>query len=618
MAISLPIHAPALRAAFTSRREPSTPAEGNPPPPPPIPLKQEEIGTTVPAADTPGRIPHSSSAPAGMLHHLDAEEMRRRAAEEKNVLDWARWRADAHARIYGVVLGDAKARAGVDASSFAGEDVEGGWRTVAVDAYLRSFIHGAPLPTGPLARDLLRHKVSVVMFNGRGADSDEGFHAELVKAAGAYKKNVDLAGDRTQQMDRSAKLRRLYGPEAAGEGEEALSGVESLARKADVFTPRSFLGAAADYFNLDEQSPEERTAMYQRYRDAMAEEYGLTTAELEDVLRHRMDAQEHAVSRDALGQVHIKNELMIRGVEEISTAIQRSDLTPEEKELLMADLPARFARFKKGVISNVMEQMPEFARDFGIRSVDDFNALVSALHEGRAMQAAGGAAVGIGKTVASLEYIGGLFEEKLRFGGKSYLKERSEEIDRRVMVNEQINALSHEFNRAKTTLFGVDAAAIGQGVYSVAETAALAALTGPLAPEIAVARYGRAAMMFNSAAKVAPVAAFMAGRQASATYDDAIRRNFSTDQAEDLALKAGSIGFLTTVLFSAAGAGGVESIASGAARQALRESLRGTARSALRESLMAAGKGLLGEMAEEQIISPRWTPHWCRRSCGPA
>jgi hypothetical protein len=95
----------------------------------------------------------------------------------------------------------------------------------------------------------------------------------------------------------------------------------------------------------------------------------------------------------------------------------------------------------------------------------------------------------------------------------------------------------------------------------------------------------------------------MAGRQASATYDDAIRRNFSTDQAEDLALKAGSIGFLTTVIFSAAGAGGVEGIASGAARQALRESLRGTARNALRESLMAGGKGLLGEMAEEQIIT---------------
>jgi hypothetical protein len=57
------------------------------------------------------------------------------------------------------------------------------------------------------------------------------------------------------------------------------------------------------------------------------------------------------------------------------------------------------------------------------------------------------------------------------------------------------------------------------------------------------------------------------------------------------------------VLFSAAGAGGVEGIASGAARQALRESLRGTARNALRESLMAGGKGMLGEMAEEQIIT---------------
>ncbi len=66
----------------------------------------------------------------------------------------------------------------------------------------------------------------------------------------------------------------------------------------------------------------------------------------------------------------------------------------------------------------------------------------------------------------------------------------------------------------------------------------------------------------------------MAGRQASATYDDAIRRNFSTDQAEDLALKADSIGFLTTLVFSAAGAGGVEGIASGARRKALIDRFR--------------------------------------------
>jgi hypothetical protein len=183
MAISLPTHRPAASAASTSTREPSTPQDvereddaGH------VMERQEPPQVTVPAADTPGAIPQSSAPPSGLLHHLDAEEMRRRAAEERNVLDWARWRADAHTRIFRVVLGDAEARARVDVS-FAGEDVESGWRTVAVDAYLRSFIHGKPLPTGPLARDLLRHKVSIVMFNGRGGDSDEAFHAELVKAA---------------------------------------------------------------------------------------------------------------------------------------------------------------------------------------------------------------------------------------------------------------------------------------------------------------------------------------------------------------------------------------------------------------------------------------------------
>ncbi|MBX3740248.1 MAG: hypothetical protein KF712_04610 [Akkermansiaceae bacterium] len=236
MAVSIPLHAPASRAASASTLEPSPPPEAgqedtsghvmpeSPPTaatvpaaapepqpvklPPPAPLTQEEIGTTVPAADAPGGIPQSSAAPAGMLHHLNAEDMRRRAAEEKNVLDWARWRADAHTRIFGAVLGDPKARAGVDIS-FDKEDPERAWRKVTVDAYLRSFIHGKPLPKGPLGRDLLRYKVSLVMFHGRGGDSDEAFHAELVKAAQGRKDFETLSTAMGEEASKSMLLQSL-------------------------------------------------------------------------------------------------------------------------------------------------------------------------------------------------------------------------------------------------------------------------------------------------------------------------------------------------------------------------------------------------------------------------
>jgi len=58
------------------------------------------------------------------------------------------------------------------------------------------------------------------------------------------------------------------------------------------------------------------------------------------------------------------------------------------------------------------------------------------------------------------------------------------------------------------------------------------------------------------------------------------------------------------VAFSAIpGAGGVESIASGAAREALRESLRSSVRSAWKEGAKAFGKGILGELGEEELIT---------------
>ena len=138
-------------------------------------------GSSVTDVPSPSGIPQSSTAPEVLTGHLDAQEMRRKAEQEEKERKWAQWRANAQAKVFAVVLGDENARRGIDTSF--DEDQPRAWRTVAVDSYLKVFTHGQPPADTPLGRDLLRFQVAHRMFNGRGADSDEEFHAELAKAS---------------------------------------------------------------------------------------------------------------------------------------------------------------------------------------------------------------------------------------------------------------------------------------------------------------------------------------------------------------------------------------------------------------------------------------------------
>ena len=111
-------------------------------------------------------------------------------------------------------------------------------------------------------------------------------------------------------------------------------------------------------------------------------------------------------------------------------------------------------------------------------------------------------------------------------------------------------------------------------------------------------------MAFNAAAKVAPAASIFGVRQGFATYDQAIAAGKSPAEATRLAWCSGLIEGATTVAFSAIpGAGGLESITAGSAREAFRRTLGESVRSAWKEGAKAFGKGVLGEMGEEELIA---------------
>lgn len=68
-------------------------------------------------------------------------------------------------------------------------------REVVVSAFLRYHNNGQRIPVGSFGEDLLRRDLAFRLFDGRGADSREAFHAEIVKDATRRRDAKALAGE---------------------------------------------------------------------------------------------------------------------------------------------------------------------------------------------------------------------------------------------------------------------------------------------------------------------------------------------------------------------------------------------------------------------------------------
>lgn len=74
------------------------------------------------------------------------------------------------------------------------DDPEKAKRRVIVAGYLRHENGGKPLPMGADGHEMMRRRVAAQRFEGRGADDDDAFHGELVKAATRRKDEKDIRG----------------------------------------------------------------------------------------------------------------------------------------------------------------------------------------------------------------------------------------------------------------------------------------------------------------------------------------------------------------------------------------------------------------------------------------
>jgi len=275
------------------------------------------------------------------------------------------------------------------------------------------------------------------------------------------------------------------------------------------------------------------------------------------------------------------------------------------------DLPERLAKFKEGVVDTVLSQHPELAKDLGVGRLkldpsnaetrgnvpagyrtptadEDFATIVDGLNKGRTSQGFSGAVAGALGTAGLLP-------------GKN-----GEDADRALKSRESLNQLSAELNRSKTQIFGTDAAAFGQGAYSVAEAIGLGAITGGEGALPALARLeklGGASAKFakglTAASRVAPIAGLSATKQGIQTYDQAISAGKTPVQAAKLAATSAAIEFGVTTVFSAFGHGGTEAVG----QQLVGDAAKKTFATGVKGFIKGTAKGILDEQLEENLIA---------------
>lgn len=494
--------------------------------------------------------------------------------------------------------------------AFAAENPDSGDYAAAQRANAKGYIslNAAARDAAPVERRDLDLQAKDAAFNLRLGEAVSRGEIPREKIAALSAEHVT----RTKaERDAATKLRSLNEPEVAKAMQPSFEALGSYAKRGGVFGSPTLEARMSDILPGGEQDAVKTSKeAYTKLRDEVAADFKLSPEELDDVVKHRLDLQEEPVSRDALGTPYVKNEVLAQGADATAAAINNSTLPWSMKQRMVEGLPERLNQWKEAKVNEIVERSPELASFLGLQSpVEDptntetkgdlpagyryqtadekFSRLTSALNEGRGSQGASGAVAGLLGSVGMLPTGSEQTPQFLRDSEK---------------ITQQINAASADLNTSKTQIFGTDAAAFGQGAYSVSEAIVIGALTGGLGAPIAAERIARLgkwgtalANGFNAAAKVAPGAGFAAAKTGSQTYDQALAAGKTPEEASKLAFTSAAFEFGVTTLFSGIKLGGVEDIGAALANPAAREAFKG----GIRQFVGKTALGIAGEELEE-------------------
>lgn len=358
---------------------------------------------------------------------------------------------------------------------------------------------------------------------------------------------------------------------------------------------------------------------YAKYRSTMAQDFGLTTDEVDDLVKHRMDLQSDPVSRDVAGQIHFRTDLLSKPTSDIEKAINDSKLPESVKSKAREQAPEKIALFKQGVLDRVRKDYPDLAADMTwTGKVDeDYATLTKQLNVSSTEQLGGGVAgAALSGLFAQVPSYAIAPQPGMREVSREQIQNESarrKAADAAARKQQAVNELSSFINSDKTKILGVDAATVGQGAYSVAESVAVAAATGGLGDIVVPAsklekagKLGKALLSFSKGTlNTAPVAGIYGTQQGFQTYEQALASNDPKvrENAANLAVGSAAIEFGVTTVFGGIGLGGTEDFAGKFASPALRKEAAVSISKAWKNLAKNAGEIVVGEAPEEAIIT---------------
>lgn len=460
-----------------------------------------------------------------------------------------------------------------------------------------------------------------------------------------------LAIQRTKNRDAISSLGKLFTDEGSDEFFKRTQSFGEMATRLGIFDKKTILDFPGIVEGeIDREAVEAMPdtvfntslggSRYPNYKDAMiqnpekvrlknavslteevrktADNLGLKPEWVMDHVRHNNEEFEGEVSRDKLGNIHIKYDSLLKGEEYVGKAVRSSALPDSVKERYLKQLPDRMKRFREQITSRVKTDMPELASSMGIAPDEDaekaYKKITSQLisTRGRQMGTVPGAMLSQAFTSAGAAMGPGAQPSP---GSAEVIRKNIESAERGVRVAEQLTQLSYEFNKDKLQILGVDPSVIGVGLYSAGEAIAIGALTGPMMPVAGPARIAaagpRVARFLNAAnrlSRVSPVAGYFGVKTGQQTYEQALEMGFSEERATELGLRSGLIEGVTTAAMATLGLNTIENWASGGRTAAL-AALRGSGREAVRQEIRKGlagyakefGKGFLSSAAAEQL-----------------
>ena len=435
----------------------------------------------------------------------------------------------------------------------------------------------------------------------------------------------EVAGPQHEQL---AKVNKLSDPEQQKKFYDTLQIGGELAKQAGMFGESSSFIQGVGKMMGSEDTQTRAKQQYAATKTALGNQYGLQPDEIDDLVKHQMNVQAKGVSKDVLGQIHIKPSLIDKSGNDLIDAISKSDLSKDEKDKMYIETPQKVAIYKESVVQDTIKNKPELAKYIGLTGdlKTDWPKIDKAVNKSDLGQLADAAltesvqglstkALGLaakaeaGSPIARANKLVADVQGKTL--DKSFIQQQADEAATRKKMSDDLLSLSHEVQRKKLDIFGSDAANIGKAVGQLSEMAVVGAMTGGLGDVVVSAKKIQDAGTFAKVALKAahgfaeetPMAAYFGTNAGIDSYQAAKKAGFSESDSKQLGLVSFGINMAAFPLVKAVTGSGATDIAKSLTDTTVKQQVEKSLTKTLVDLGLDTVKGTTGPTAQMVAVS---------------